>query len=319
MHGLSVGVVTQAMQTVQHFFIVGAPRCGTTALSSYLARNPQVCFSKPKEPHFFTFFTLNASPASGKDLKNEYLARLFPHRTQRHRALGEGSVSYLYSDDAIRRLLAMAPDAKLIVMVRNPIDMLRSYHLRMLYTLDEEIDDFAAAWALQERRARGEHIPRRCRDPRLLQYAHIGRLGERLEQLYELAGRERCHVVVYDDLAADPQAVYRRVLDFIGVDFDGQTVFTPKRVSRGYRFVWLHRLAYRPPALVARFAAPPGKPKNGKKPALKRLRRRLLKKNTIEKHPVPLDPDLRQRLRETFVDDVDRLAGLLGRDLGHWR
>ena len=82
------------------FFLIGAPRWGTTALSSYLANNPQVCFSRPKEPHYFSLF---APHASLDDLESAYLARYFSHYRESHKAVGEGSVSYLYSPDEIGR------------------------------------------------------------------------------------------------------------------------------------------------------------------------------------------------------------------------
>jgi hypothetical protein len=74
------------------FFVVGAPRCGTTAISKYLSRNPHICFSRPKEPHFFSI-TLHEKPDA--DLHNDYLALFFPHCSETHQATGEGSVSYL--------------------------------------------------------------------------------------------------------------------------------------------------------------------------------------------------------------------------------
>jgi hypothetical protein len=81
------------------------------------------------------------------------------------RAIGEGSVSYLYSQDAVRRILKLAPEAKFIALVRNPLRMLLSYHLRMLFITVEDVEDFRRAWFLQEARLRGERIPRGCIEP----------------------------------------------------------------------------------------------------------------------------------------------------------
>ena len=151
-------------------------------------------------------------------------SRYHQELTTDHQAVGDGSVSYLYAPDAIRRVLEFDPRAKFIVLVRNPVEMMRSYHSRMLFQLDEDEEDFARAWDLQANRAAGRDIPKRCRDARLLQYGHLGKLGMHLERLFEVAGRERCHVIVFDDFVEDPRAVYLRALEFLGVDDDGQTL-----------------------------------------------------------------------------------------------
>jgi len=147
------------------FFLIGAPRCGTTALSSYLADNPQVCFSRTKEPHYFSLF---APHVSLDELETAYLARYFSHYREGHKAIGEGSVSYLYSPDALRRILSLNSQARFIAILRNPVDMLPSYHLRMRFSLMEDVEDFATAWSLQKMRARGERIPKHCPAPHLL-------------------------------------------------------------------------------------------------------------------------------------------------------
>jgi hypothetical protein len=299
------------------FFLVGAPRCGTTALSRYLADNPQVCFSRPKEPHYFA---LLAPDASLDDLETTYLSRHFAHHHAGHRAIGEGSVSYLYSPHAIERILAVNPDARFIAMLRNPLEMLPSYHLRMLFILCEDVEDFAAAWRLQDARARGEHVPRHCIDARLLLYREVARYGVQIERLYRVAGRERCHVVVFDDLARDPGAVYRQVLKFIGVDDDGRTAFKRRFPSRIYRSRWLQELLYsvrsrRAHAVdtlqrTARVKKGPGRRKS--------LVKRLARWNRIERRPAPLDAEMTATLRAALADDVATLSGLLGRDLRHW-
>ncbi len=297
------------------FFIVGAPRCGTTSLSRYLAKHPQVCFSKPKEPHFFTFGTQQIDTV---DLERDYLARFFPHfDASQHSILGEGSVSYLYAPDAIRRILSFKPQAKFIVSVRNPIDLIRSYHARMLYILDETEPDLAQAWHLQAARAAGRKIPRTCRDPHLLHYRDVGRLGHNLERLLEIAGEERCKVVVFDDLVADPLTTYRGVLDFLELDYDGQTRFARKRRSRGFRRPFLQRLLVRPPivlilllGLVQRLT--------GIDRLDRKVRERLKQLNGAPTQKGPIDRELHRTLGQAFADDVALLSDLLERDLSHW-
>jgi hypothetical protein len=310
------------------FFVVGAPRCGTTALSGYLSKHPQVCFSKPKEPHYFA--RIDARHLEGTEWRSEY-ARFFAHYREGDRAVGEGSVSYLYFEETLEHITRINPKARFIAMLRNPLEMLPSYHLRMLFILEEEVELFTTAWGLQEARARGERIPKLCTDPRLLLYGEIGKLGEQVDRMLRVAGRERCLLLLHDDLVRDPRSVYLQALRFIGVDDDGRTQFPTRLPSRHYRHRWLQRLLYKPPVahgglleerlIRAARGMEVRDAKNGaehKKPLLRRLRKRLQRWNRVIAKPRPLDERMRALLCEHFAADVEKLSKLLDRDLGHW-
>src|SRR5262249_38309001 len=158
-------------------FLVGAPRCGTTSLALALSQHPQICFSEPKEPHFLAYLPEDFDLSRAR---TQYLQTFFRQDLLSRDWLAEGSPSYLYAPHAIRVMERMFPAARFLVMVRNPLDMLPSYHARLLFTMDEDAAAFEIAWRLQSSRADGRFIPSRCRDPRLLQYAEIGCLGARL-------------------------------------------------------------------------------------------------------------------------------------------
>ncbi|MGD8643727.1 MAG: sulfotransferase [Chromatiales bacterium] len=295
------------------FFVAGAPRCGTTAISKALSRNPRISFSKPKETHF-----LLDPPAglSGDELRGLYLMRYHSELSGVHQAVGDGSVSYLYTPEALERALGFDPRARFVVMVRDPVAMLESYHARLLFMLDEDVTDFATAWALQERRAQGLDIPRRCRDPRLLMYGEAARHGAHVQRLYELAGRERCMVIVFDDWASDPRAVYQRVLAFLGVDDDGLTDFSSKRESAGFRSTFLQSIVMNPPRWLLRVVELSDTKRLEK---LKALRKRIKRFNKKAKPRPRLSEEMRAVVRAHFADDVELLSSLLGRDLRHWR
>lgn len=312
---------TKEIDRFPTFFIAGAPRCGTTAMSKYLAANPQIGFSKPKEPHFFSIL-LKKRP--NLDLRSDYVVRFFSHIDASHKAIGDGSVSYLYSPEAIERILTIQPEAKFIVMVRNPIEMVYSFHSRMLITLDEDQQDFPTAWNLQSLRARGEQIPKNCHDAGVLEYLNIGSLGKHVERLFQVAGRERCLVVVYDDFASDPLGAYRNILQFIGVDYDGRTHFPRAEGNKYIRSRLLQRWLKRPPAKVADFVLTMDRQRKGKvkgkrkKTLVSRVRKWLIHRNNVEVKRAPLDPETRKILHAAFAEDIDKLSGVLGRDLGHW-
>jgi hypothetical protein len=300
------------------FFVVGAPRCGTTAFCKYLARNPQICFSQPKEPHYFTRLDRDPSEA---ELKRDYLDRYFWHHESAHRSVGEGSVSYLYLPDVIERIRRINPAARFIALVRNPLQMLPSYHLKMRYLLQEDEPDFGMAWQLETERARGRRIPNHCLDPRLLMYREVAKLGAQVQRLYDVAGRERSHVVVFDDLASDALGVYRRALEFLQVDYDGQTTFEPKYASRIYRYRWLQRLLYVPATRggkVVDSLQRRSRKYNADGTRRKSWIKRLAGWNKVKAAPAPLTPQMRAAVREWLLPDVEQLSKLLDRDLRHW-
>jgi hypothetical protein len=303
------------------FFVVGAPRCGTTALCRYLAHNPQICFSQPKEPHYFS--RISTLP-SESELKSDYIEHYFGHRSAAQRVAGEGSVSYLYGPGVIERILHFNPAARFIVMLRNPMSMLPSYHLKMQFMLMEEEADFAKAWGLQDFRARGISVPRHCLDARLLMYREVARFGAQIERLFGVAGRDRTHVVVFDDFVGDPRATYLRVLEFLRVEDDGRTRFKRKNESQIYRSRWLQQIFLQ--------SAPGGGTRKSIEKRVERkknLRERsgskkerwiksLTEWNRIPAAPAPLTQEMRVVVAEALRPDIELLSRLLQRDLGFW-
>ena len=295
------------------FFILGAPKCGTTALSEYLRRHPQVFMSTPKEPHYFgTDFDYYYAP--GERTEEHYL-RLFADAGEEHLAVGEASVWYLYSERAAAEIAAFRPDARAIVMLRNPVELVPSLHSQLVYTVDEDVRDPAAAWALQAARRRGEHLPPGVRVPAFLQYGAAAMLGAQLRRVYESFPRERVRVIVFDDFRADPAAVYRSTLDFLGVPDDGRTDFPRVNPNTVHRAAGVARLTQRPPK-AALAAAKAVKKATGIKQLgiLQRVRRR----NRVEAERAPLAPEFVAEMADHFRDDVASLSELIGRDLSHW-
>ncbi len=300
----------------ERFFIVGAPRCGTTAMSKYLKHHPSISFSSPKETNFFLTANPKLAPAA---LAAQFTDAFFDPVDGRTTTLGEGSVSTLYSREAIERVLACFPQARLIVMLRNPVNLLHSYHARLIYMRQETETDFAAAWNLQDQRAAGRSVPRSCFDPRMLQYREVGRLGHYTAQLFDLAGRDRCLPILYHDLRADTGAVYRQVLDFLGLPDDGRTDFRVKNKQRQFKSAFwqdlysgtllgpVGRLLAKQPRHLARLSR-----------VTRNFRKGLKRSNANEVTLPPLDPDLAAMLRTYFTEDIQRLSKLLERDLSDW-
>src|SRR5581483_10303187 len=171
------------------FFILGAPKCGTTSLAAWLAEHPDIYMSPEKEPHFFnTDHKRYVTALEGYE-------RLFEGASDRHAAVGEASVWYLSSEDAVANILAYNPAARFIVMLRNPVEMAPSLHEEQVFTGREEVRDFATAWDLQEARKRGHDLPRLTWEPKHLLYGDMCRLGAQLERLFSRVPAERVKMI----------------------------------------------------------------------------------------------------------------------------
>lgn len=310
-------------------FIVGAPRCGTTTLSQFLKDHPAVRFARIKEPHFFARHDLR--DLSDEDLRaaieRDYLSRFFGDAAGR-RIGADGSVSYLYRPERLEPAVRLWPDARFIIGLRNPLTMLPSLHRRLVYIGDESLPSFEQAWRAAPERAAGRRIPRNCADPNFLRYDEAARFGSYVERLFDAVGRERCLPMIFDDLANDPEAQYRRVLDFCGLEFVPRTEFRVHRKGSAVRLRWLQRLLKRPPQALRdyvvgeQFPLRSDRPERGfKRSARKAIlstRERLLEWNRTDAPQQPLAPELRRELHGKLRGEIERLSDLLGRDLTHW-
>lgn len=300
------------MATIPNFFIVGAPKCGTTALYRYLSEHPNIFLAQLKEPHFFAT-DLGTYPAV-KTL--EAYQALFRHRTPAHLRVGEASVYYLRSTAAIPNIRRYNPDALLVGMLRNPVEMVYSLHSQLLYWGEESEPDFETAWRLQPRRRLGRDLPPQSREASLVQYEQIGRLGAQVERLLSVFPREQVKLILYDDFAASPRTAYDDVIAFIGVPHDGRTEFPRVNDNKRARVAWLGNFIRKPPPALRQ-----GYRRLKQRVGAERLdawRRRIVERNTVKERRAPLTAEFRAELVEVFRDDVALLSRLLGRDLGHW-
>jgi hypothetical protein len=325
----STGTSDRTWPTQRFACIVGAPRCGTTTLARLLESHPDVSFSSVKEPHYFALFDLNGlDDAELKEtVGDEYLARYFSNVDPGSTVMAEGSVSYLYAPERLLPLLRIWPDAKFIIAVRDPLEQLPSFHQRLLYQTDENVADFEKAWRLIEDRRAGRKIPWGCIDPRQLQYDEVARFGKHVGRFFDVIGRDRCHVVVFDDLKADPEKAFADLLSFLDLPPAPLPADWNPRPRRGFKIGWLQRLLKRPPfarSLLAgekfrkRIVAKPNKKPSRVSRAVMATRKALLEWNRTPPPRVQLRPSFVKEIRETLSDDVAKLSGLLDRDLSHW-
>jgi hypothetical protein len=292
-----------------NFFIIGAPKCGTTSLASWLGEHPEIFMSPVKEPHYFSL-DFNRGEIKTK----EDYDRLFEGAGPQHKAIGEASTEYFYSSRAVDEIEINYPGSRYIVMVRNPVDMAFSLYNYEYQGGRETIDDFYVAWQKSPERRNGQFGSKWCRDSKCLDYQGLSLFGEQLGRLLDKVDAARVHVIVFDDLKSDPQKIYQETLEFLGVTYWSLQKYFPCNEARswasplcgeavrrlGHASLTIKKIlgipVYRGTGLLDRLS--------GK---LKRTNRRCL------------DESIRNTLQAFYALDVKKIEELLGRDLSDWR
>jgi hypothetical protein len=200
------------------FFVIGAPKAGTTALYGALARHPQVFMPRVKEPKFFLYDGLRPSPTLGPGDAHGTKESIW--RREHYEALfadvppgqlrGESTAFYLQDPMALQRIQIEVPDAKLITIVRDPVDRAYSNWLHLWADGLEPIGDFVTAFdAERDRIAAGWGF--------FWHYRRLGLYGKQLAHAIELFGRDRVHILRYRDLVDRPEVALNTVCDFLGL------------------------------------------------------------------------------------------------------
>jgi Sulfotransferase domain len=292
------------MKQAPNFFIIGAPKCGTTSLATWLSEHPNIYFSPIKEPHFFNSDQNYNNVRSRKEYE-----RLFNKVSAEHRAVGEGSVFYLYSKVAVSRIEKELPSSRYIVMFRNPIEMAYAMHEQQVFAGNEHITDFRRAWSLSDERLQGREVSQVCREPKLLAYKQLCALGAQLERLYAAVPRERVLVLFLDDFKKDSRPEYLRVLDFLDVPRDERTDFPVYNPAKERRWPGVRSAVQQANQLRRKLGLP-------------RLGLGLIgaveKANTKARAREKMPEDLKQELARYFLKDVQVLETLAHRDLSTW-
>jgi hypothetical protein len=299
------------------FFIIGAPKCGTTSLVEYLSSHPDIGFSKIKEPHYFS------TDFPGYQVNQDYesfISTCFPLENEEKLKYGEGSVFYLYSAVAVKNILDYNPNAKFIVMLRNPVDLVYSLHAQLLFTGDEKINSFSDAWKMCEiRRSQNKQIPKTCREPFFLQYDKMGLLGENLERLYSMVPEKQRKTIVFDDFITNTKQVYMETLSFLDLDYDGRDEFPQVNVNTKVYFQLINSIVRYPPKVLAWITERIKNFLGIETLFIGSLLHYAKTLNKVEIKREPLSEDFRLELHETFKEDIHKIEKLVNVDLSHWR
>jgi hypothetical protein len=304
--------------TMPNFFIIGAQKAGTTSLYHYLNQHPQVYMSPIKEPFFFD----HEMDSQGEVVRREFGGHRQPPRfanieeycalfegVENEKAIGEATPLYIYAPGTPERIEKYVPGAKSIALLRHPADRAYSAFLYAVRLGVEPLTDFAQALRAEPLRIRdGWHY--------VFHYRSRGLYYDQLKRYYEVFGRERIGVWLYEGMREDPVGVTRGVFRFLEVD----DTFAPDTSSK-------HNPAGVPAGVFARAAMKATDkaigvlrkvlaPTSGVMPLAYKARRVV--QNKILTEPPPIDPGLRECLTDSYKEDILRLQELIGRDLSAW-
>lgn len=302
--------------TVAHpdVFVIGAPKAGTTSLSQWMAARPDIFFSKPKEPVFWATDYPRLRQARGFDTEAQYLDLFASEEalSASHRA--EGSTVYLYSREAVPNIVEKLGDqARFIVALRKPADLVLSFHRTQQLLLNEDEDDFEKAWrrSLEGRMPGCDFL-----DAKLVDYQMVGRLGAAVSRLLDVVPRSQVHFVRFDAITDDPRRSWAALMGFLDLPVEPYPDFDVHNPStRAIRWQLLHRLRYRPPKVLAKpMLAMNRLSMKSENPIVSRLKRTWWR----EAAKPAVSAQLRQELAAFFADDVALLGQLVGSDLSAW-
>ncbi len=293
------------------FLIIGAARSGTSALATYLDQHPQLCFTRPKETHFFAFAHTDVRFAGpGDDFLINQCSVTQPQafdslagKCKDARICGEGSVSTLYYHDvSIPNIQSYAPGAKLIALLRHPVERAFSSFQYMRSRGLEPLTDFQQALDLEDHRiGRGWH--------HIWHYMRMGFYYQSIKHFMESFPADQVRVYFYDDFSSDASAVARDILDYLQLDRE----FCPRtdlRVNRSGEV--RNRLMA---TIIKGVLANAGLRAAFRGCIPFSVRERM--RNVVLKSPA-IPVEARQRLLGIYKDDIDNLRKLVGKVPESW-
>ena len=289
-----------------NFFIIGAPKCGTTAMYEYLKAHPNIFLPK-KELHFFG---LDLNLKFRIKTVKQYLA-LFAKAKEKN--IGDASVWYLYSKLAAKEIKQFNPEVKIIIMIRNPIEMIYANYYQFLYNGNENLNSFREALAAEKIRKKGRKIPPTAHFVSGLFYLETAKYSEQIKRYAKIFSKKNIHIIIYDDFKKNPKKEYIKTLDFLRVS----TLFLPDiKVINANKITLnkkLNDLLIAPPKILSfssKFILP--RFLRGKTTAL------VKKLNTKYIERPPISKECKKYLQKNLKEEISSLSILLNNDLAYW-
>ena len=275
----------------------------------YLSAHPEIFLSGKKEPLFFA-----PDISRHKKVSDERTYLSLFEDAQDEKRVGEASVLYLYSECAADEIKVFSPSARILIMLRNPVDMMHSWHSERLYVGHEDIADFESALDAEAARKRGLRLPPESFSVKVFFYREIARFSTQIERYFKVFDREKIKIILMEDLKRDLEGVYAETLRFLDVDPTFKPDFPVVNPNKQPRNPFIQRFINEPPQFV-RIIGKSILPSVETREALISRLRRLNRRHEARS---PMRPELRRQLQKEFEPEVQKLSELLDRDLSHW-
>ena len=289
-----------------NFLIVGAAKSGTTSLYHYLSQHPDIFMPMWKE---LSFFIGDPHGPLHKVKKPEYYYRVFSNVKNQSR-VGEASTSYLYDQIAPQRIKEILGKIKILILLRNPVDMAYSLYNHQVRREGETLRSFEFALAEEDNRRKNIMFRKKCYGWHAnYYYYHRGLYFKQVKRYLDAFGQDNVLIFLFDELINDALAVAQRAFRFLVVDDTyvpdikvhnpaGKILDIPKfwedsgLFQKTISFVFSKNILKKIPHLM---------------------------RNIDQKPPQPINPATAQQLAERFYDDICRLEKLINKDLSSWK
>jgi len=297
-----------------NLFIVGQPKSGTTALHQFLGQHPEIYMSSIKEPHFFcSDFHLESDRAYGKkrfyDFRSESAYLQLFSKAKNVKVVGESSTNYLYSQVAAEKIYNFNPNAKIIIVLREPAKFLYSLHSHYVKFTEENEPDFITALALEAQRRQDEVLSPRVISPSYLYYSQRVQYYQQVKRYSDRFKPEQVKVIIFEEFKSANDRIFREVLEFLEVEPNFTPEYTAVNVNKEVKFKSVNNLINNP--LV----------KSITKNLLSQEFNEFVRDNIVEKflwHQAPkatIPEEIKSQLMEQYCSEVIKISKLLDRDL----
>ena len=297
-----------------NLFIVGQPKSGTTALHQFLGQHPEIYMSSIKEPHFFCAdFHLESDRFYGKqrffDFRNEATYLQLFAKAKNVKIAGESSTNYLYSQVAAEKIHNFNPDAKIIIILREPAKFLYSLHSHYVKFTEENEPDFLTALALESERKQEKSLSPRVTSPSYLYYSQRVQYSQQVKRYCDRFKPEQIKVIIFEEFKSENERVFREILEFLQVDPSFIPEYSAVNVNKEVKFKAVNDLINSP--LV----------KNISKNLISQEFNEFIRDNIVEKflwHQAPkatVPEEIKVQLRQKYQPEVEKISDFLGINL----
>jgi len=298
-----------------NLFIVGQPKSGTTALHQFLGQHPEIYMSSIKEPHFFcSDFHLESDRAYGKqrffDFRSESAYLQLFNKAKNVKIAGESSTNYLYSQVAAEKIHNFNPDAKIIIILREPAKYLYSLHSHYVKFTEENEPDFLTALSLEsKRREEEEFLSSRVTSPSYLYYSQRIQYYQQVKRYCDRFDPKQIKVIIFEEFKSANETIFKEVLEFLEVDCSFSPEYAAVNVNKEVKFKSINSLINNP--LV----------KSISKNILSQEFNEFVRDNIVEKflwHQAPkvkMPAAIQAQLREQYRPEVVKISELLALNL----